>query len=212
MSRNLTEEQFLKDVAKHQLTVMHDEDSRRHLRFQIPGTICMSFDIITWPGYLCYTGDMGTFVFSRLRDMFDFFRMEGKDRHYLKRHLAINPHYWAEKIEAADKHGGVTEYSPQKFEREVRRWLKKDRRGEGKTPKKLWDAVEDDVLSEAHNGEYAARLACTQFCLEGYEDVFQDFWEIDLHEYTHHFLWCCYALVWGIQQYDRAMIKPDWNC
>jgi len=36
MSQEPTEEQFLKDVAQHQLTVMHDADSRRHLRFRVP--------------------------------------------------------------------------------------------------------------------------------------------------------------------------------
>ena len=29
-----------------------------------------TFDIVTWPGYLCYSGDMGCFVFTRLPDMF----------------------------------------------------------------------------------------------------------------------------------------------
>lgn len=50
--------------------------------------------------YLCYTGDMGTYVFQRLTDMFEFFRT---DREYKKRNggkLAVNLSYWGEKLQA----------------------------------------------------------------------------------------------------------------
>jgi len=33
---------------------------------------------------------------------------------------------------------------------------------------------------------------------------FEDFWEIDCHDYTYSFVWCCYAIAWGIQVYDAA--------
>ena len=32
---------------------------------------------------------------------------------------------------------------------------------------------------------------------------FYDFWETDLEEYTFRYLWCLYAIVWGITQYDK---------
>lgn len=72
--RDITEETFLADVAAHQIHVLRDDGVHRHIRFKRPGTYCMQFDLITWPGYLCYTGDMGTYVFNRLEDMFEFFR------------------------------------------------------------------------------------------------------------------------------------------
>lgn len=31
---------------------------------------------------------------------------------------------------------------------------------------------------------------------------FEDLFERDFQKYTHHFLWCCYALAWGVQQHD----------
>ena len=71
-----TEQSFLKDVAEHQMTVLRDDGVNRHVQFRRPGTICMGFELITWPGYLCYTGDMGTYVFRRLEDMFEFFRTD----------------------------------------------------------------------------------------------------------------------------------------
>src|SRR5690348_13144744 len=96
------EQWFLKDVSTHEMIVIRDDGANRHIRFKRPGTSCMYFDLITWPGYLCYTGDMGTYVFSRLEDMFEFFRT---DRDYNKRkgrELSINPKYWGEKLQAVD--------------------------------------------------------------------------------------------------------------
>ena len=79
MSATSPDEQFLRDVAEHTMTVIREDGVSRHIRFAKPGTSCMHFDLITWPGYLCYTGDMGTYVFQRLTDMFEFFRT---DREY----------------------------------------------------------------------------------------------------------------------------------
>jgi len=90
MSAAYSEESFLRDVAEHAMLLIRDDGVSRHVRFAQPGTGCMHFDLITWPGYLCYTGDMGTYVFQRLTDMFEFFRT---DREYKKRNgakLAVN--------------------------------------------------------------------------------------------------------------------------
>lgn len=38
---------------------------------------------------------------------------------------------------------------------------------------------------------------------------FTDFWEMDCTEYIYHFIWCCYALAWGIQMYDEAKITVE---
>ena len=67
-----TEETFLTDVSKHEITILKDDGIYRHLRFRTPTTNHQYFEIITWPGYLTFTGDMGCFVFARLKDMFEF--------------------------------------------------------------------------------------------------------------------------------------------
>lgn len=67
-------ETFTRDIAKHEIEVIRDDGVDRHLRFRRPGTMSMHFDILTWPGYLCYTGDMGSYVFRRTEDMLEFFR------------------------------------------------------------------------------------------------------------------------------------------
>ena len=102
--RQCTEAQFLKDVSGHQMRVIRDDGKHRHVRFEKPGSSCMHFELITWPGYLAYVGDMGSYVFSRLPDMFQFFRMGDGDLNHNERGLSINPSYWAGKIEAADRY------------------------------------------------------------------------------------------------------------
>ena len=86
-----TSTRFLLDTALHRMEIIRDDGLYRHLRMKQPGTSCYYFDIITWPGYLTVTGDMGTWTFSRIADMFDFFgAWKG----------VINTHYWSEKLEA----------------------------------------------------------------------------------------------------------------
>lgn len=205
-----TEESFLKDVADHQMEVVRDDGMYRHIRFKEPGTYNMKFDLITWPGHLCYTGDMGTYVFSRLPDMFKFFRT---DRRH-SRGLAINRGYWAEKVFAKDRHDGIKEFSEELFTRAVMdhliRWIREHARRTTKDERReLWEAVISDVLGadDDQNG------VCKQIAVHEFRHIvngdvgafyFQDFWECSIEDYTHRFVWCCYAIAWGIQQYDNS--------
>ena len=185
-----TEEQFLNDTATHELQVLRDDGVNRHLRFRRPGTICMGFDILTWPGYLCYTGDMGTYVFRRLEDMFEFFRGSRNGE------LRPNFGYWAEKVEAADR-DGITVYSADIFRARINEWM-----DENEFSAQAREAVKDFVLPHADDGEYAARKAAYDFSADGHD--FTDFQEANLSEYSYRFTWCCYALRWAIVQYDAA--------
>lgn len=198
---------FEKDISSHKLTVVKDDGVHRHLWFGRPGSSCMHFQLVTWPGYLCYTGDMGTYVFTRLADMFEFFRRGEGDRKY-----RIDYRYWAEKVEAADKHDGITEFSEAEFEREVKRYLKDWIRGHAdrttrEERRELWDAVMDEVLDAAadYRGD-RKQVALHDFHHRVNAEVqfyFQD-WESSTDEYTHRFLWCCHALAWAIKVYDDS--------
>lgn len=122
-----SEERFRQDTSKHEMTVMLDEGLHRHLRFKQPGTNTYCFHLVTWPGFLSIGGDVATYMFSRLPDMFRFFR-DPKG--------GINPDYWAGKIESTNRNGGHKDFCGER---------------------------------------------------EGY---------------SFRFLWCCHAIVWGINQYD----------
>lgn len=85
----ITEERFLRDVAKHEMTIVMDNGIHRNVVFKNPDGSNMWFGLQTWPNNLCFYGDMGTFVFNRMDDMFAFFR-KGVDGDP----IYINTRYW----------------------------------------------------------------------------------------------------------------------
>ena len=196
-----TEREFLRSVAKHQMTVLANDGVYRHIRFQKPGTNVCSFEIITWHGHLCYTGDMGTFVFKRLEDMFIFSRDEKAD---VREGLYINPDYWAGKCIAGDSVHGIKEYDPDAFVQAVNDYL-----DDSEASDALRNAVKDEVLTVKNEGEEAARRVAFDFTYtDGGETFdFDDFQEYDLTDYTFHYMWCCYALAWGVKMYDKEEKK-----
>ena len=194
--------QFTADIAQHQMQVIRDDGVSRHLRFKRPNTMCMHFDLLTWPGYLCYTGDMGTYVFRRLEDMFQFFRRE-EDREPYRFDLC----YWAEKLEATDKGDGVREWSEKKFRAEVRDYFEQhtDDSEDWPEPRKaaLWQEIDEQVCAAAEDSEHHAWVALWEFGHDGF--LFQD-WECDCKQWTYRFLWCCHALQWAIGTYDAQTV------
>jgi hypothetical protein len=97
----------------------------------------------------------------------------------------------------------MTKYSPETFREIINSWFEDD---DDPPADGLLQAIEDDVLSWADDGEEKAREAAEDFEYGG-NTVFNDFWETNLHEYTVRFIWCCYAISWGIRIYDAAV--PD---
>lgn len=225
MEEQCSEERFLKDVSQHKLTVVHATDNMRRLQFRRGnGDSSYWFDLVTWPGALCISGDMGTYVFRRLPDMFEFFRADAKSQDET---LYINPSYWGEKMTAVATNGGYEEFSEDKFRAAVKERFdsyvsdeladEADARKESVTPEEeaafqekaqkraeLWEAIESDALSYIGDDRNGARAqqAVNDFEHEGFE--FLDFWEINTNQYTFSFIWCLYAIAWGIEQFDAA--------
>lgn len=207
--RACSEKDFLAAVVGNEMTIIRDLGVDRHIRFKKSNTFNCHFDLITWPGHLCITGDMGTYVFARIRDMFEFFRTDRKHNPYIKpgETLYINLGYWSEKILAADKNGKIEEYDADLARAKIVEWL--DQMGASED---LRQAVREDVLAYAEDGEYAIRQAADDFHYEGTHDVFQDFFEVDLKDYTYSFVWNCYAIAWGLVQYDKMIAEVEANC
>lgn len=199
---------FRRDTADHRMTVLHDDGLYRHVRFRAPGTEIAGFDLVTWPGKLSIGGDMEGYVFSRLDDMFAFFRGT----------TDINPGYWAEKVVAGRE--GVQRYSEDAtkaqitehvadYERDYPQMVADYERGKaaGRAPVEpatleeirgiLADAESDGMFD--HEG--GARDVLNQ--LEGV-GVVSGTWEWDLTDWHWAYLWACHAIVWGISQYDAA--------
>ncbi len=233
---NPTEESFLKDVSKHSMEILLDNGVYRHLRFTNNGSNVMRFDIVTYPGHLVYSGDMGSFVFSRLNDMFEFFRTGNRE----DGKLSINLGYWSEKLESVDRgdsnqSNGYKEFSSERFKftvnEHVDEWIeefkeeydsdeKEAEKQRNTLAEELRAAVEDEITSRADDGEYEARRALSEFSFtfngpdrfsptNGQKYEFYDTWEWDFGEYTYRFIWCLYAIVWAIKEYDILPAKDE---
>ena len=184
------EQQFKRDTANHAMEIVKDDGVHRHIRFSKPGTGVDSFTLTTWPGHICFSGDRGTYVFSRVADMFEFFRAD-----------RINPGYWSEKCVASDR-DGIREYYHYAFRRAVLTDLRGFRQSSDLPSQKLAEIrhhVSTDVLSMAEEDRYSAVTAAMDFEMYGFG--MQDFYEHDVTKFTFQFLWCCHALVFGVEKY-----------
>lgn len=190
-------------TTKHQMTVLRDEGLYRHVRFQEPGTSIWHFDLVTWPGHLVITGDLQDFHFARISDMFEFFR--GPVGH-------INPGYWAEKLRGPVS---TKSFSADRFKRLVFEHFRYRCEHSEAPNAPLWRAIREDVLADVEifdDGEAHRRLQEFRYYAEPAaawrrhraDFEFTDSWEWDLREYDFHFLVSLHAIVWGINQYDRA--------
>lgn len=192
------------------MTAKNDSGVHRHLVFRSIGRHpCLHwFELVTWPGSLAINGDMGTYQFSRIVDMFEFFRRPGG---------GINPSYWSEKLDSVDRQGAVRMFdraaARAKLAEEVAEWSPDAKR---EAFSEIGAAIDD---SDADGQRF--REACERFefndpgsVARGDDDwgewpprkyEFVDVWEWGTGSvYTPRFLWCLRAIVWGIAQYDAA--------
>lgn len=210
--REPTSERFLADVENHQMTVAHEDGIYRHLRFK--SSKCgwnQWFDLVTWPGFLTICGDMGTWTFARVPDMFAFFRSS--------RGLEINASYWAEKLcrGTHDGRDGAKVWDDDLFrDRVLERLEDHDLTDEQKVF--VRERFKEEIFSQS--GEHFLLHAAYEFhscldpeCIElgfccNHEKHRRHHFQFDSCElpdgkdYAFHFIWCLYAIVWGIQQYD----------
>ncbi|MFJ1260102.1 hypothetical protein [Cupriavidus sp. CuC1] len=206
------QKRFERDVASHVMTVVRDDGIDRHIKFRQPGCSSYWFEILTWPGALCIRGDCGTYVFSRLDDMFQFFRTD--DRGDPAR-LYINKGYWCEKLQAVSSDGygkgRAQTFCADIFKRRVverfreycrDRYVAHDKRRE------MWDSVRADILECICDGDSSdAFHKLNDFHDRDHPRLFEDCWEWNCEEYTFHFIWNLYAIAWAIRKYDAAKVE-----
>ncbi|WYX26498.1 hypothetical protein WJ969_13860 [Achromobacter xylosoxidans] len=131
----------------------------------------------------------------------------------------MNLSYWSEKLEAVDgsrRGGSAEEFDATRFRKVVNEYRLDWIRGDARTllskdeRRELWEAVASDVLDRADDGEQVAFQAANDFDWKPSRYPawtrrhwrFDDFWDHSFTDYTHRFRWCCFALAWGIEQYD----------
>jgi len=211
MESNKVLSDFKRETADHKMEIIKDDGVFRHLLFSQDHSSIYHFTLTTWPGHLCIGGDMGTYVFSRLHDMFRFFRMDYADSQRSGGELTINQGYWAEKLQGGGgEHNKLyTEWSPEDFEERVQEFYD-DWLAGAEDNEEITDEIKAEVLADINrlkqssSYEYEALIAQQEFRSD-YIDLC-DFWECSCRDSTHSFVWCCFAIVWGIRQYDMRKL------
>jgi hypothetical protein len=219
MTDSFTETSFFKDVASHEMSILRDDGLYRHIMFGRPDSSDMRFDLITWPGSLCYTGDMGTFVFSRKPDMFEFFRASPDDLAFAQKRghtLYVAPSHWAKKLDAVSGNSlgaSMTELDHDALRAELLQqmegWLKEKDDNYPWTPTLTEDLREEvsGILEDLDLGaEQEAIISARDFEFlspNGIRLSF-DLSERNFQKHTREFLWACHAITWGVTRYDQA--------
>lgn len=183
-------DRFLKDVATHQMAVVLDTGTHKHLQFRRPDTGMYWFDILTWPGTLVIRGDMGTFVLAREQDMFGWI---GYDRG------RINPGYWSEKL-VAGRDGVKEAYPDPDVLRAYVAQTAEDAYG--------YDAEDGDCLAEMCRAVDEAFDAIEWGDPESLRSIsagkrhpFENYCADDHLVDSWQWIWCCWAIVWAISKY-----------
>lgn len=194
---NFTLDRFQNDIKDHVLTVNLDQGLYRDITIGKPGTGDMRYHITTRPGYLMFTGDMGSFTFSRLDDMFNFFR---GDR--------VNLGYWEEKLEAVDSRKGCKEYSADKAKKEMLDWLSNFIEDLDIDDDEFRDNVVD-ATDAVKNIDYSDEYSFVECVRDWDADIaggmdLDDFFGNSVESYTFHYIWCCHAIVHAIKMYDES--------
>lgn len=191
---------FNENLGEHQMRILHEDGLYRHLRFKNPENGFYWFDLITWPGNLTITGDMGTYTFARTEDMFTFFTGY------------INSDYWAEKLRHGSSGGRSTvkNYDEELF----KRWLVQDfwaysRHMGTKVSLAWWLELKDEILgkhayADIHSVEAVFstlhELSVPDSLRHHYDDAYEaaSSWE----QYDWHFELCLASIVAGIRTYN----------
>lgn len=189
-------------LAEHTIEVKHMDEMYRHWRCQKPGTLVMHFDIVTWPGYLCYNGDMGEYLFCRTNDMIAFMRGS-----------AMSYSYAAEKCVAHD--GRLKEFREESFNEildDLLEEIREEEREEFVTVmrhgRKIKESIPEKVqeIRRRYN-EYSIPADAEKAM---YESGIWDGCDLpSCKEYTYHFLWCLHAIAYFINKLDAESVQTS---
>lgn len=192
--------QFDEFIVNHEMTVLLDtlDDGTpyRHIRFARPDSNMYSFSLVTWPGHLSIGGDLSDFTFSRLYDMFAFFRG------------SVNPGYWGEKVvsSARGTEHGESKFSQDRYVEAVIDRVEWERDNlDEEDFASLMAKVQSDLLDRpaSYIEEAREELEAFQWNSDSFENgySFYNIYELDFGGYDHHFLLCIHAIQWGIAKY-----------
>ncbi len=154
--------------------------------------------------------------------MHSFFRTDKNDFNYNKNGLSINPGYWTEKMQSEKQYNQGKEFSENLLMASIREHAKELCEDLGDEWEDLRDCTGEAFESheefiQAYTDEIDEHFTYKEidehrFC-EAMDDFrsnissnlnFEEWYEwAETHEYTFHYIWCLYAIAWGIEKFDE---------
>lgn len=205
MTNDQVEQSFINDTANHTMDIINDDGVNRRIVFSNNGSSVYQYVLHTWPGYLMISGDMGTYVFRRINDMFEFFDTGSAN-------YKINPGYWSEKLEAINSHCGqdasIKTYNEDLFEEMIKDtttdFIKESELSEDEISD-LQASINEEILCYKDEEQRAMQAAYDYYNTE----LELNFYELpfgNCREYSYHFIWILYAIEDAIKQYKTSSI------
>lgn len=202
---------FLENVKDHEVTIICDNGEIKSIIVKNPKDYIHNFTITSWKDHLCISGDMGTYVFNRENtDMFSFFRTE------IGQELSINPDYWHEKLVADSCYKPSQEYSDELLVEclyeELEYYCEDNDLCENAKQSIKYHIK--DYFFRVKDWDQAIYLIKTKDWVEykdseeldAFAECLADDCEIsqqDVNSHSYWYIWCLYAIVWTINQYDK---------
>lgn len=201
----------LRAFRHHQIEIVKDDELYRHLRFRNPDSSAYHFSLTTWPGYLAISGDIGSYMFCRTTDMFEWFASTDD---MAAMPISINPGYWAEKCVAADTARGIEEFDRDSFREYVVTTYRDLNRSDFDPGERLriWKDVRSELLDPHFDTKSDAINEAMRFQLHGRHQnfyPFEDAWDCSFTRPDFGFLMCCFAIIWGIKRYAQVKQGRD---
>ena len=194
--------QFLSEVAEHKIRVIRDEGLYKHFSVSKPGDSNQSFEIILFPSHLVITGDMGTYCFSRARDMLQWFVKESGSAmaspeaeigRWHKSLVSVDAQMGAKKKSLSMALGRISE------NREF--YI-----AEHPDYKDTIESEFDDLVLCSEDGVDVLLNEMYNFklLLPDEHHPFSDIDFRDVEAYVSQFAWCCYAINYTIGEYLKS--------
>lgn len=194
---------FERDTKGMMVTTLLDDGVTRHLRVSQPNSSRYWFDVVSFPGHMSFAGDRGAWMFARLRDMFEFHRVN-----FDRETPTIDYDYWASKTVAVDRHEGTHIFDEDAWKSAAVHDFRQYEFPEGRRME-LWhefraavfggDAPRDsfEAIGRVIGFNYIERPGIQEY-------PFDDFWGwAPFEKPSPSFKWACWAIAETIRSYDR---------
>lgn len=207
------EERFASEADGATMTVVKDDGVHRHLSFRFPKASWGPCEVVTWPGALTLRGGLGCWSFTRVEDMFEFFRPS-------RNVTRVNPTYWVQKL-VPGSGSEVKEYAEDRARAYVRQAVAEAVKTHGHIRAEdaeewlwsdfAWAEFDTEAALMRTLGRFEGRVEADRPVGDSLEEFMASEFHFpvrdwDLYRYSDWFLLACVVLPWAVEQYDAALV------